>query len=154
MVSAIYFVCCTDYTSFAKIKILFRSQKFGYLYLSSPKLSRWLQSCNLLLCGNKCHVFFSSEITRYPYICYTISSLIWWTPTSLPQRLQLAMITISIEINFTTLYMADLGTRPEQLGEGVATPLVFNLNTNRNHSQLKPLRRREAENNFLYFFYV
>ena len=28
------------------------------------------------------------------------------------------MITISIEIHFTTLYMADLGTRAEPLGEG------------------------------------
>jgi hypothetical protein len=52
------------------------------------------------------------------------------------------MITISIEIHFTTLYMADLGTRAEPLGEGAA-PLVFHLNTNCNHSQLKPLRRRE-----------
>jgi hypothetical protein len=33
-----------------------------------------------------------------------------------PQRLQLAMIRISIEIHFTTLYMADLETRAE-LGE-------------------------------------
>jgi hypothetical protein len=38
-----------------------------------------------------------------------------------------------VEIHFTTLYMADLGTR-----------VVFHLNTNRNHSQLKPLRRRET----------
>jgi hypothetical protein len=28
------------------------------------------------------------------------------------------MITISIEIHFTTLYMADLGTRAKPLGEG------------------------------------
>ena len=28
------------------------------------------------------------------------------------------MITISIEVHFTTLYMADLGTRAEALGEG------------------------------------
>ena len=35
-----------------------------------------------------------------------------------PQRLLLAMITISIEIHFTKLYMADLGTRAESLGEG------------------------------------
>ena len=34
-----------------------------------------------------------------------------------PQRLLLAMITISIEIHFTTLSMADLGTRVEPLGE-------------------------------------
>jgi hypothetical protein len=33
----------------------------------------------------------------------------------------------NIEINFTTLYMADLGTRAEPLGEGEA-PLVFHLN--------------------------
>jgi hypothetical protein len=35
-----------------------------------------------------------------------------------PQRLLLAMITINIEIHFTTLYMADLGTGAEPLGEG------------------------------------
>ena len=36
-----------------------------------------------------------------------------------PQRLLLAaMITISIEIHFTKLYMTDLGTRAEPLGEG------------------------------------
>jgi hypothetical protein len=35
-----------------------------------------------------------------------------------PQMLLLAMITVSIEIHFTTLYMADLGTRAEPLGEG------------------------------------
>jgi hypothetical protein len=28
------------------------------------------------------------------------------------------MITINIEIHFTTLYMTDLGTRAEPLGEG------------------------------------
>jgi hypothetical protein len=28
------------------------------------------------------------------------------------------MITISIEIHFTTLYVADLGTQAEPLGEG------------------------------------
>ena len=33
------------------------------------------------------------------------------------------MITISIEIHFTTLYMADLGTRAEPLGEGALKPL-------------------------------
>jgi hypothetical protein len=39
-------------------------------------------------------------------------------PLSPPQRLLLAVITISIEIHFTTLYMADLGTRAEPLSEG------------------------------------
>jgi hypothetical protein len=41
-----------------------------------------------------------------------ISAEIPWV-LSLPQTLLLAMITISIEIHFTTLYMADLGTRAE-----------------------------------------
>jgi hypothetical protein len=42
-----------------------------------------------------------------------------------PQRLLLAMITISIiEIYFTTLYMADLGTRAEPLGEGAQTEIA------------------------------
>jgi hypothetical protein len=43
-----------------------------------------------------------------------------------PQRLLLAMITIGIEIHFATLYMADLGTRAEPLGEGAqGTCIVF-----------------------------
>jgi hypothetical protein len=34
------------------------------------------------------------------------------------------MITISIELHFTTLYMADLGTRAEPLGEGAQIVII------------------------------
>ena len=43
-----------------------------------------------------------------------------------PQRLLLAVITISIEIHFTTLYMADLGTRADCGGEYTAMLLSLN----------------------------
>jgi hypothetical protein len=46
-----------------------------------------------------------------------------------PQRLQLALITISIEIHFTTLYMADFGTRAEPLGEAAQAGILESLAT-------------------------
>ena len=52
--------------------------------------------------------------------------------------LQLAMITISIEIHFTTLYMADLGTRAKPLGEGAQAV------KGEGEERRKPLRRREV----------
>jgi hypothetical protein len=63
------------------------------------------------------------------------------------------MITISIEIHFTTLYTADFGTRADPSPNGSARVPRFAmknvvkmyLNTNRNHSQLKPLRRRDPD---------
>ena len=55
----------------------------------------------------------ASSLTLYTRKYLTYCSL------SPPQRLLLAMITISsIEMHFTALYMADLGTRVEPLGEG------------------------------------
>ena len=55
------------------------------------------------------------------------------------QRLLLAMITISIAIHFTTLYMDDLGTREKSLGEGAHAE----KGKGKERRELKPLRRRE-----------
>jgi hypothetical protein len=62
-----------------------------------------------------------------------------------PQTLLLAMITISIEIHFTTLYMAGLGTRTEPLGEGAQAGKA-RLSNHSQPGQLNPLRRREYPN--------
>jgi hypothetical protein len=46
------------------------------------------------------------------------------------------MITISIEIHFTTLYMADLGTRAEPLGEGAQVEKGSELFSSRSHENI------------------
>jgi hypothetical protein len=67
---------------------------------------------------------WSANIILYYFVCWLAVFLAsprklspLPLPLSPPESL-LAMITISIEIDFTTLYMGGLGTRAEPLGEG------------------------------------